>query len=158
MGNFDKGSDKKPWVANQLTSKPVKETPVKTPTKSFREHRWKPGQSGNPKGRALGGRSLAEKIRAKAGEDAGVYVDELHKMALNRRIAPKTRGEIIRLLLERGYGKTPTDINLNTASSLDLQGLDLSTLTDKEIDTLYDAAEKTAAIIASLKKSPESVH
>ena len=102
---------------------------------------------------------MAEKIRAKAGEDAGVYVDELHKMALNRRIAPKTRGEIIRLLLERGYGKTPTDINLNTGGNLDLQGLDLSKLTDAQVETLYESAAKTAAIISELKgEKPESVH
>ena len=117
---------------------------------------FQPGNNANPRGRPPSGRALAEKIRAKAGDDAAVYVDELHRMALSRRIAPKVRVEVMRVLLDRGFGKPPTDINVSSGSALDLTGVDLDKLTDRQLEGLHDAAAKTAAILKEVKG--ESVH
>ncbi len=118
---------------------------------------FQPGNNANPRGRPRGGLSLAAKIRAKAGDDAAVYVDELHRMALSRRIAPKVRVEVMRLLIERGYGRAPQDINVNT-SSLDLSAVDLSRASDTQIEQLHEAAATTTRIINELRGESTAVH
>ena len=115
------------------------------------------GNNANPRGRPRGGLALAEKIREKAGNDASVYVDELHKLALNRRVAPRVRAEIMKILLERGYGKCPDTINLHTGNSVDLTGIDLDRLTDEQLEELHALSTRTAAILAEVRED-QKVH
>ena len=70
------------------------------------------GQSGNPKGRPPTGHSIAEYIRKLGGEDGRLYVDELHTLATLPHDDPRVRMMAIGLLLERGFGKPPQDVNV----------------------------------------------
>ena len=115
------------------------------------------GNNANPRGRPRGGLALAEKIREKAGNDAGVYVDELHRIAMSRRIAPKVRVEVIRLLLDKGYGKAPTDINVNTGNNVDLTGVDLDRLTDDQVQRLLDLSTESAQILKAVRED-QKIH
>ena len=115
------------------------------------------GTSGNPRGRPPAGRSVAEHIRLRAGNNAQVYVDLLHSMALNRRIAPKVRAEVVRILLDRGWGKPTTDINVNTGNNVDLTGVDLDRLTDDQLEELHALSTRTAAILAEVR-ADQQVH
>lgn len=70
------------------------------------------GQSGNPKGRPPVSTSLAECIRELGGPDGRVYVQELHNLAALPHDDPRVRIMAITVLLERGFGKPPQDLNL----------------------------------------------
>lgn len=73
---------------------------------------FKPGQSGNPNGRPKTGTSLAEYIRKLGGEDGKVYADKLHTIAVETHDNVNARMTAIGILLERGYGSPPKDINV----------------------------------------------
>ena len=77
-------------------------------------------------------------------------------MALSRRIAPKVRVDVMRLLLDRGYGKPPTEVNISSGSAVDLTDVDLSKLTDAQLEELYELSARTAAILEEVKG--EAVH
>jgi hypothetical protein len=70
------------------------------------------GQSPNPRGRPRGGTSVAEYIRGLAGPHARAYIDHLHSLAVEPHGDVKTRIAAIEILLERGWGKPPQDVNL----------------------------------------------
>jgi hypothetical protein len=72
------------------------------------EHRFKPGQSGNPGGRPKG---LQRRVRELVGDDGdklasflfAVFTDEGEKMG--------DRLEAAKILLERGWGKAPIAVD-----------------------------------------------
>lgn len=66
---------------------------------------FKPGQSGNPKGRPRTGQSLAEYIRRCGGDNGRAYVDTLHALAVGAHDNPSIRLTALKTLLEHGYGK-----------------------------------------------------
>ena len=74
---------------------------------------FQPGQSGNPAGRPRTGQSLAEYIRKLAGEDGKVYVDKLDAIVQSDKEPVQARLTAIGILLERGFGKPPQDLNLS---------------------------------------------
>lgn len=74
--------------------------------------KFRPGQSGNPKGRPKTGHSLAEYIRQLGGENGKLYVDKLHALAVEPHDNINARLTAIGLLLDRGFGKPPQDLNL----------------------------------------------
>ncbi len=69
------------------------------------------GQSGNPNGRPPTGKSIAEYIRKIGGDEGKTYVDELHVFATTAE-DPRVRMMAIGLLLERGFGRPPQDVNI----------------------------------------------
>ena len=117
---------------------------------------FKPGNNANPRGRPPTGRALAEAIRARCGNDGARYVAELDRMALDKRINAKTRVEIFRLMFERDFGKPPTDIHVSSGSATDLSDVDLSKLSDAQVEELYELSARTAAILAEVRG--EAVH
>ena len=64
------------------------------------------GVSGNPHGRPPGGLSLAARIRTLGGEDGATYAQLLHSVAMNEDESTKIRLDAVRILLDRGYGKS----------------------------------------------------
>lgn len=72
---------------------------------------FKPGQVANPKGRPPVGHSLAECIRKLGGKDGKVYAQKLHDIATLPHDNVNARMTAIGMLLERGFGKPPQDVN-----------------------------------------------
>jgi len=64
---------------------------------------FRPGQSGNPKGRPPKGASIAECIRSLAGEDGAPYVERLHAIALGENV--RNAITAMEVLLDRGYAR-----------------------------------------------------
>lgn len=81
----------------------------KQPADHLADHRWKPGQSGNPKGRPKKGDTLAEMIREFLDEDDGEdrktrkrkLIEAAYEKALEGDAAARS------WLSDRGYGKAP---------------------------------------------------
>ena len=74
--------------------------------------RFKPGESGNPKGRPPGGCSVAEYIREKAGSDGRRYVDLLDGIAMDEKQPTRLRVEAAKILLARAFGSTPQQVDV----------------------------------------------
>ncbi len=68
------------------------------------------GQSGNLLGRPPGGISLAARIRALGGEDGATYAELLHGIAMNEGETTRLRIDAIKVLLDRGYGRPPEEV------------------------------------------------
>ncbi len=101
-------------------------------TRAHREHKghftkknppptaWKPGQSGNPSGRPASERVLAEFCRSASLETSQILLD----IARDKRAQGIARVQAIKELQERGYGKAPQQIKVETdVSALDNQAL-----------------------------------
>lgn len=71
------------------------------------------GKSGNPHGRRPVGTTVADYVRQLAGPNAKTYVDHLHRLATEPHDNPRLRIMAIDVLLERGWGKPPQDVNLD---------------------------------------------
>ncbi len=74
--------------------------------------RFGPGNNANPRGRPPVGESIAEYIRHLSGANGKVYVDKLHAIATEEHKNVMARMQAIGVLLERGFGKPPQDVNL----------------------------------------------
>lgn len=79
---------------------------------------FKPGVSGNPRGRPPGGLSLAARIRALGGEDGAIYVELLHRVALDEGEPTRVRLDALRTLLDRGYGAAPQELHVETSQQM----------------------------------------
>lgn len=69
---------------------------------------WKPGQSGNPKGRPRSGLAFAERVRERIDPD--LIIDLAVRVAADETLSPKTRLEALWPLIDRGFIKPPTTI------------------------------------------------
>jgi hypothetical protein len=85
------------------------ETDQPTPVKH--DTRWKPGQSGNPRGKPPENLGIAELARAHGPE----MIKLLSRIAKDRKAPQASRVAAACQLLDRGYGKSPsfstTDVN-----------------------------------------------
>ena len=79
---------------------------------------FKPGVSGNPRGRPPGGTSLAEYVRSKAGSDGRRYVDLLDQLAMDEKQPAKIRIDAARILLTRGFGNPPEQVRVETSNEV----------------------------------------
>ncbi len=80
--------------------------------------KFKPGQSGNLRGRPRGGLSLAARIRALGGEDGSTYAELLHRVALDEGEPTRVRLDAVRILLDRGYGAAPQELHVETSQQV----------------------------------------
>lgn len=80
------------------------------PSKKRRATSWKPGQSGNPKGRPKSGESLAETLRTAVSPKA--LLDRMKWLADNAE-SETVRFHAISWLAERGWGKAPQVVTVN---------------------------------------------
>ncbi len=76
------------------------------------------GQSGNPNGRPPGGLSLAARIRTLGGEDGATYAETLHRIATNEDETTRLRIDAIKVLLDRGYGRPPEELHIETSNEM----------------------------------------
>ena len=77
---------------------------------------WKPGESGNPKGRPRG---IARTVRERCGGDPGPLVEELYKIATDEKVRPADRTNALRALIEHGWGKAPAFAAIEGADPLE---------------------------------------
>ena len=105
-------------MAKAVAKKPVKKTPVKKSgakhlPEQLRANIWKPGQSGNPKGRAPTGLTIAELTRGflevpNNGDKktrVETILDTLYGLVVDGGSVPAAK-----LLFERGYGAALPEI------------------------------------------------
>jgi hypothetical protein len=78
--------------------------------KKRRPTAWKPGQSGNPKGRPKSGESLAEALRGAVSPKA--LLDRMKWLA-DHAESETVRFHAISWLAERGWGKAPQVVTVN---------------------------------------------
>ena len=73
---------------------------------------WKPGQSGNPAGRPKGLNSL---LREKYGDDAKVLVEELGRLAFDKRESPSARFRMLAYLIDQHSGRPAQAVSVTGA-------------------------------------------
>jgi hypothetical protein len=100
------------------------------------------GQSGNPAGRPPVGASVAERIREFGGRDGSVYVEQLHRLAVADDTDPRTRVAVIGVLLDRGYGRAPQELDASGSGGAIPQE-NLERLSDEELTLLKALVKKT---------------
>lgn len=130
-------NDQDPSDAAQRAPEP--EQPKRGP------HRWKPGQSGNPKGRPRRGHALSEAVRA------GADPAELVTIALDLARAADseaTRIAALTWLRDSGYQR-PAERHEIAAVAADDDDLDLSALTVDQLRELADLERRRDAILAA---------
>jgi hypothetical protein len=98
---------------------------------------WKPGQSGNARGRPKIPFDLPAACREHAAAAVQVLVDALHD--------PKNKIEAAKVLLDRGFGKAPVVIEGEAAATLSLMHL---------IAARHIAAELQEAFLAGRSMPP----
>ena len=106
-----------------------------------KEYQWKPGQSGNWKGRPKGCRNLANVIRELLDQKAtdgksGTIRDELARVA--HKQAKRGSFSFYKEVLDRDSGKVPDKV----IQSEGLPELDLKSLSDEELATLKELVAK----------------
>ena len=111
---------------------------------------FKPGVSGNPKGRPPGGLSLAERIREKGGQDGSVYVELLHGIAMDESEVTKVRLDAVKTLMDRGYGRLPQEVQVGATQEA-MRATELRR-TLKEAGLLDGAGEQQSSSSAQLQR------
>lgn len=109
-----------------------------------RDHLWKPGQSGNPKGRPPLGNALTDAIRAKV--DVHELVDIAVKLA-RAGVAESTRLGALCWLRDSGFTRPAEKHELAVGQLNDQEDDDLSQLSTEQLRDLAELEAKRAAIL-----------
>jgi len=140
--------------------------------KAAEPYRWKPGQSGNPKGRPIGSTELTQKAQSVAemafnvlemtarfqyrrlqkaldvAEDPGSTLDDVEKAA---KVVEKAKMglEACKAILERAHGKVPQKVELDTHQFLD-------TMSDARLEQyMVDIGMRATSIMAARRKAKQ---
>lgn len=119
---------------------------------------WKPGQSGNPRGRRPLVETFAELVRKLGSEegkqDGRRYIDQLVYVATQPHRDTKARIQALTILIERGWGKAPQDLNIN-AQVATLDAASLARLSDAELQLAAALARKMAGLEAEAQQEED---
>jgi hypothetical protein len=96
-----------------------------------RDTRWKPGQSGNPKGRPRKGDALAEVIREKV--DPQQLIDVALAVMADQKSPASVKLQAASFLAERGWQRPTQSHELLVSGAEDPEEEDLSRLTTAEL-------------------------
>lgn len=100
--------------------KPDKQANNRRVTPRMKACQWKPGQSGNPAGRPVRAKVLAEYVREVGEEIADKKSGETRIEKVIRRLyedAAAGKVEAARLVVERGWGKAPLEIEAEKSAA-----------------------------------------
>ena len=109
-----------------------------TPKRASTSTTWKPGQSGNPRGRPRKGNALAEMVREAA--DPRELVETMLDVLRNAE-SDAIRIQAAQWLRDSGYQRPSERVELGGAGSFDEDDEDLSTLSLDELEAL-DALDR----------------
>lgn len=133
------------------------ETPTPPPTKRYltahkKNGQFKKGHSGNPAGpkKSLA-KTVAEAVREKSHNGLR-WVKELDKIAMGKETT-KNRLDAIRMLLERGFGRPPQEVQLS-GGLVNFDSIDLKKLNDKQLEDLYAAQAKARELMVLAQAAP----
>jgi len=83
---------------------------------------WKPGQSGNPRGRPRAGLAFAERVRERVDPD--MVIELAMRVASDESLSPQERLIALWPLIDRGYVKPPAGLDLNVSREQDEPSLE----------------------------------
>lgn len=107
-------------------------------------HAWKPGQSGNPRGRPRSGLAFAERVRERIDPD--LVIDLALRVAEDEELSPTERLATLWPLIDRGFIKPPQTLAA-TLTSHDYESFDVNALRLDEQRTLLDLIRRTRAAL-----------
>ena len=117
--------------------------PLRLESKDMANPAWKPGVSGNPKGRPSVGNSLAYALRQKFTPDRIVEI----AVDLVASDDPKVRLATLQFIADRAYGKVPTTAEITVhESGDDAKPVDWSAVSVERRRALMEALEEVEAI------------
>lgn len=131
-------------------------TPPKPPTKRYltgtKRGQFQRGHSGNPSGpkKSLA-KTVAEAVREKSHNGLR-WVKELDKIAMGKETT-KNRLDAIRMLLERGFGRPPQEVQLS-GGLVNFDSIDLKKLNDRQLEDLYAAQTKARELMVLAQTVP----
>lgn len=105
---------------------------------------WKPGQSGNPRGRPRKGSALAEAIRAKCDPENLATI--ALTIAEDAKEQPSVRLQALHWLSSSGYVKPEAKLEITAGEKHDEP--DLSALTEAELARLVELETEREALLA----------
>jgi hypothetical protein len=114
--------------------------------------------SGNPRGRPRLGTSLAERVREVV--DPGQIFEFLQSTVFDSKARLDIRVKAAEVLLDRGWGKPVQTIDVEASVEAravpSLAGVDLSALTDAELETWLALAQNAAATTSDSRRATVS--
>lgn len=125
-----------------------KQTGKRTPPRSA----WSPGQSGNPGGRP----KVAAEVRDLAREHAGKAIKRLVALMCSKNQPVALRAA--EAVLDRGYGRPLQAVQLPEDPQEKPRRLDLSTLTDEEMNEYVTARETMRRLSEKYNEVPNPLN
>lgn len=105
---------------------------------------WKPGQSGNPRGRPRSGLAFAERVRERVDPD--LVIDLAMRVAEDEELSPAARLNALWPLIDRGFIKPPTTLAATVSAAVE-PTFDVTALPLDEQRNLLDLIRRARAAL-----------